>query len=171
MKKAVYAALILLVTFPNVSCDFNPIFNPDIFNVPETVEIDGYQYSLVDTFLSLNRQPTMQWGADPTPFYAIATVMMSDPSQPTAESQTSVAFPEDIVMTRLWVINGEETWQAKRLKDYGLSNDPDNLLRKKTEGRVYWGDIYVDVVVELVNRSNWKRFLLKISDQYIQISV
>ncbi len=168
MKKAFFSALILIVTFPGISCDVGPIIRPDILNAAEVVEIDGYQYAL-DTYMYLNRQPTMQWRADRTPFHIIATVSVSDPSQAAGGPPTVVAFPDNIAMTRLWVVNGEETWKAGRLEDYGLSDDPPNLMRKKAQGAVFWADIYVDVVVELMNRSNRKRYLLKASDQYIEI--
>lgn len=127
-----------------------PIF--DLLSAPERVEINGRQFVL-ETYLWRDFMPISP--PDGKPLIALTWVTAID----------SAPFPSSLNATRLWVVNGEQVWEAK-FSDEPRPPTPPHQLEKIARNGPKWGPgLQVEVVVKLVY--NNKDYLLRASKQPI----
>ena len=133
-------------------------FSPDIkelLSFPEEVEINGRIYTL-ETSLGRDLMP----GRDPDggPLIAVVWITAADQLQ----------FPSNLDANRLWIINGQEVWET----EFSYEERPQDPNRKHQLEKIArdgpkWGpNIYVDVVVRIIDHNN-RAYFLKASNQYI----
>lgn len=142
------------VDFDNRNLPASQAIRLEIFSAPESIEIDGHAYSLA-TSMWQNLMPSFRPPIDG--FHIILKMIAEDLDQ----------FPEYLDMTQLWIINAGDVWHTSKLYAQSVT-DPLNILKKRADGNLTWVDVYVDVVVEVVDRTNGESYFLKAADQYIK---
>ena len=154
-KITVIAALALLVA----ACESGPtgpsVPLKQLEGAPETVTIEGRAFTLET---SLNRDFFPICPPDGRPLTALAYVVASGEEK----------FPTWLDTDRLWVVNGEEVWEALPVEE--KSRCPANQLKRFARGGPKWKPyIYVDVIIRLVDPKG-NSYLLRAADQQIGLS-
>jgi hypothetical protein len=153
--------LLILVPFAT-SCE-KPKISDDPYllealytNSLDTLTIENNRYFL-ETDLSRNMMPG---GPIPTKRRLSALVFLV--------RADSLAISTNITAGKLYVINYPQIWISKP-GDSNISQGPDYKLAKiSIDGPEWDTDIYVDVVIEVVNNSTNDSYLLIARHQYIQ---
>ncbi len=149
MKTIMICTTIALVL---VSCTDYGI--DELLAAPEQVDIDGYSFVL-ESFLSRD--------------------VMPNPQQPEGGDLNAGVYvwslydnwPAWLDANRIWVINKDDIWDEK-LVDAAGPMLPDLLTKAAKSNGPKWGpDIYVEVVVRLINDSG-NTYLLRESDVLIE---
>ena len=106
-------------------------------SAPESVEVDGRQYTLAAN-LWRDFQPVAP--PDGQPLTAVLRVSPSD----------KMPLPADLAIDHAWVLNGEKQWSVAAGKPSGMGQSPATQLEQSVRGGPKWGPgIKVDVVVRL----------------------
>ena len=127
----------------------------DLSSASKTVRIDDRMYTL-EVYLWRDFMP----GVEPNGTHLLVVLNII--------AEGDIAFPANIDAEKMWVINGEEIWNATL--ENVISFTASNILRKRADGGPKWGPgIKVDVIVELFSSSGDKYYLLA-KDQYINIT-
>ncbi len=148
---------IVLVAMQSAGCG-SDVTGPSIpieqlLAAPEAVEIDGHSYML-ECFLWRDFMPVSPPDGKPL----VAHVIVSDVD--------SLDIPETISLILLWVIKGDEVWETS-FSNESLPSTPPRQLPKIARNGPKWGpNIYVDVVVQIMNAGR-QAFLLKAANQFI----
>jgi hypothetical protein len=163
MKAIVYYLIILLLLTVSflTSCDKPDVSeNPDLVNSlyansDDTLNI-GMNKFILETYIYRNLMPG---GPIPTKRPLVALVFLFDID--------SLAIPSNINITRLYVIKDQLIWISKPV-DSNQPNVPDFKLDKVSNDGPEWEtEIYVDIVVEVVDNSLNDKYLLIARHQYI----
>lgn len=154
-KKTVLATVCLFV----LACGSGPtgpsVPLKQLEGAPETVTIEGRDFTL-ETFLWRDFFPVCP--PDGRPLIAVAYVVASGEEK----------FPTWLDADRLWVVNGEEVWEAVPVEE--KCRCPANQLIRFARGGPKWKpNIYVDVIVRLVNPKG-NSYLLRAADQRIHLT-
>ncbi len=154
-KITVIAALALLVA----ACESGPtgpsVPLKQLEGAPETVTIEGRDF-ILETFLNRDFFPICP--PEGRPLYLITYVI----------GEGEEEFPSWLKADRVWVVNGEEVWEALPVEE--KSPGPANQLKRFARGGPKWKPyLYVDVVVRLVDPKG-NSYLLRAADQKIGLS-
>ena len=149
------AALALLI----VACESGPAGPSLPIKVlkaaPETLAIAGRDYTLETR---LNRDFFPLCPPDGRPLTVVAHVVAAGEE----------AFPAALDADRVWVVNGEEVWEAS-LVDGKVPAPANELVRSASNGPRWKPDLYVDVVVRLLDTKG-NMYLIRAADQKIGMS-
>ena len=120
------------------------------------VMINGRTFSF-ETYISRNFFPTLPPAIDEHPIGVVIRIIPND----------SQAFPSDLIVDRLWLINGLD------IAVLGFTNEsywePPNILKKISQKGPEWDIEKADVIVRLIqiDYSGLRRYFLKAEDQII----
>ena len=152
MKRSIYWTTWLLCLF---SILFSCIQYPadELLSAPEQIEIDGREF-ILDADLVRDFFPPHP--PNGRPLYGIIYVIATD----------SLQFPSSLDANFAWVIKDNDVW-GTGLED-GMPSFYEYILKKRTteEGPKCGPDIYVDVVVRIIDDYD-STYLLKVSDVWI----
>ena len=144
--------IILVVCFLMVGC-FKQTEVDTLLSAPEKIEINGRKY-ILETYLWRDFQPICP--SDGEPLCGIIWVVAVD-SQP---------FPDSVYANCVWVINGHDVWETSPTELVIYNNKFEGCLHSGPK----WGpNIYVDVVVRIIDSARNQEYLLRASNQYIQM--
>lgn len=133
-----------------VSCSQYSI--DELLSAPEKIEIDDREY-ILETNLFRNFFPV----GPPTGLVGYIYFISLD----------SLQFPSSLDANHLWVINGCDIWDTDLIERIIPGDKIYRMQKRINEEGPDWGpDIYVNVVVEVVNDENGS-YLLRADSQYI----
>lgn len=126
----------------------------ELLSAPEQIEIDSREY-ILETGLYRDFQPVCP--ADGRPLSGVIWVVAID----------SLSFPSSLDADHVWIINNNDVWDTD-LVDRVIPYEYEYKMQKRTKGDgPKWGpDIYVDVVVQIIDEED-NAYLLRASDQEI----
>ncbi len=131
----------------------------ELLAAPVRITIDDREYYL-DTFLWRDFQPVAP--PDGRPLIALIWVIAAD----------SLAMPPDIDATRIWVIHKNEVWESRFSDESRPDSVPEYQLEKIARNGPKWGpDVFVEVVVRVIDTKSGDVFLLRASEQYIGMTM
>jgi hypothetical protein len=152
-----FVAILFCILIFSCNSPFNPTNIDELLSFPEQIEINGRIYTL-ESFLWRDFMPGPDAYPDGRPLIALIWVTAVDLLQ----------FPSNLDANRLWIINGQEVWET----EFSYEERPQDPNRKHQKEKIArdgpkWGpDIYVDVVVKIIDSNN-RVYFLKASNQYI----
>jgi hypothetical protein len=126
----------------------------ELSSAPEKIEIDGREY-LLETYLVRDFMPSCP--PDGRSLRALIFIVAID----------SLPFPSSLDADSLWVIKENDLW-ITTLTDYDAPINYEYKLSKRAqeEGPKWGPEIYVDVVVRIVDDEDGT-YLLRAADQWI----
>ena len=135
-----------------ISCSQYPI--DELLSAPEQIEIDSREY-ILETSLYRDFHPICP--PDGQPLWGFIWVVAVD----------SLSFPVSLDADHVWIINNNDVWDTD-LVDREIPYEYEYKMQKRTKGDgPKWGpDIYVDVVVQIIDEEG-NAYLLRASDQEI----
>jgi len=155
LKKKLWFVLILFL-ISGCKGPFSPVPTIEmLISSHEQIEVDGRKY-ILEAYLWRDFMPISP--PDGKPLIALIWVTAVD----------LLPFPTTLDADRLWVINGQQVWEAEfSNEELPENSDRKHQLEKIARSGPKWGPgLYVDVVVRIVDCKN-KEYLLRASKQYI----
>ena len=149
MKIIISCTIIALALISCTDYDIN-----ELLAAPEQVDIDGHSFELEAR---------------------LARDIMPNPLEPEGGDLLAGAYiwsinddwPAWLDADHIWVIHNDEIWDEKLVDGTGGPTVPDLLIKSaKSEGPKWGPDIYVEVVVQLIDEYGEKH-LLRESDAFI----
>ncbi len=130
------------------------IYSTYLLSAPEEIQIANKTLFL-ETSLWRDFQPVCP--PDGEPLIALIWVVTKDSSE----------FPSSITANRLWVIKDKKwVWETEFSNEQTIPW-PYKLEKVARNGPKWGPGIYVDVVVGIIDENNNKKYLLKVTNQYI----
>ena len=129
-----------------------------LLSVPEEIVIDGRKYVL-ETYLYRDFMPECPPDGESLFGYGCITAVDSQ-------------IPSDnITENQVWIIKGNDIWQSdfREIWRYPNSYYPNQIIGLFINGPKWGPDITVDVVLRVIDTTKNQEYLLRASNQYIQM--
>jgi hypothetical protein len=157
-KKSIWVLVIFGVIAPIIILGFinYGIVPFEGLSASTKVTINGRTFSF-ETYISRNFFPILPPALDEHPIAVIIRIIPND----------SQAFPSDLILDRLWLINGFD------IAVLGFTNvtywEPPNILKKISRKGPEWDIEKADVIVRLIqiDYSGLRSYFLKAEDQIV----
>ena len=125
----------------------------ELLATPEAIVINGREY-ILESYLWRDFQPICP--PDGEPLIGVIFVIATD----------SLQFPSALDANYVWVIKDNDVWDTELINCESPYGQEYKLKKRTKESGPKWGpEIYVDVVVQLVDDDS--TYLLRASNQYI----
>jgi len=151
MKSLGLSRILILAHAISASCIIfeTPSEIEKLLSAPDIIEIKGRTY-ILEAFLSRDFEPPQEPGG--SPLRAVIEIVAKD----------SLPFPTSVDADSIWVIREEREIWREELEVSGENPREGNRMRKYAEGGPKWGpDIFVDVVVRVIDKESDVNYLLR----------